>query len=320
MADLPADRVTPEKPPFSFVGVDCFGPFLVKKGRSQVKRYGVLYTCLVTRAVHIEVAYSMDTDSFINSMRRFIARRGTPELMRSDNGTNFVGGNKELSSAISQWNVQQIHGFFLQKHIKCMFNTPSGSHHGDVWERCIRTVRKVLNAVLKEQALDDEGLSTLMCEVEAIVNSRPITKFSDDPSHCEALTPNHLLLLRSGPCLPPGSFSKEDSHCRRRWRQVQYLAEVFWRRWIREYLPQLQARQKWVNPSRSFAVGDIVLVVDERFPRSSWPLGRIVNVHESPHDGLVRSVTLKTGASLLEHPIDKIVLLESVETSEGHLQ
>ena len=112
--------------------------------------------------MHIEVAYSIDTDSFINSMRRFIARRGTPELMRSDNGTNFVGGNKELSSAISQWNVQKIRGFFLQKHIKWIFNPPSGSHHGGVWERCIRTVRKVLNAVLKEQALDDEGLSTLV--------------------------------------------------------------------------------------------------------------------------------------------------------------
>ena len=130
--------------------------------------------------------------------------------MRSDNGTNFIGGNKELSSAISQWNVQQIHGFFLQKHIKWIFNPPSGSHHGGVWECCIRTVRKVLNAVLKEQALDDEGLSTLMCEVEAIVNSRPITKSSDAPKDCEALTPNHLLLLRSGPCLPPCSFSKED--------------------------------------------------------------------------------------------------------------
>ena len=130
--------------------------------------------------------------------------------MRSDNGTNFIGGNKELSSAISQWNVQQIHGFFLQKHIKWIFNPPSGSHHGGLWEHCIRTVRKVLNAVLKEQALDYEGLSTLMCEVEAIVNSRLITKSSDDPKDCEALTPNHLLLLRSGPCLPPGSFSKKD--------------------------------------------------------------------------------------------------------------
>lgn len=244
MTDLPADRVTPGKPPFSYVGVDCFGPFVVHRCRSQVKRYGVLYTCLVTRAIHIEVAQSMDTDSFVNSMRRFIARRGTPEVMRSDNGTNFVSGNKELHQAISRWNEQQIHEFFLQRNIKWIFNPPSGSHHGGVWERCIRTVRKVLTALMKEQILDDEGLTTLMCEVESIVNSRPITKSSDDPTDYEALTPSHLLLLRSGPNLPPGSFSKEDKYSRRRWRQVQYLSDIFWRRWIREYLPQLQERQK----------------------------------------------------------------------------
>ena len=161
MVDLPADRVTPEKPPFSFVGVDCFGPFLVKRGRSQLKRYGVLHTCLVTRAVHIEGAYSMDTDSFINSMRRFIARQGTRELMRSGNGTNFVGGDKEVSYDLSQWNVQQIHGFFLQRHIKWILNPPSGSQQEGVWERCIRTVTKVLNAVLKNKHSMTRGCQRL---------------------------------------------------------------------------------------------------------------------------------------------------------------
>ena len=195
MADLPADRVTPGKPPFSLVGVDCFGPFMVRRGRSQVKRYGVLYTCLVTRAIHIETVQSMDTDSFVNSMLRFVARRGLPEMIRSDNGTNFVGGNKELSQAISQWNQRQIHESLLQKGIKWVFNPPSGSHHGGVWERCIRTVRKVLSVVMKEQTLDDESLTTLMCEVELIVKRRPITKSSDDPTDAEALTPNHLLPL-----------------------------------------------------------------------------------------------------------------------------
>ena len=89
MGDLPSDRVTPDKPPFSFVGVDCFGPFMVKRGRSLVKRYGVIFTCLTIRAIHIEVVQSMDTDSFVNSLRRFMARRGKPEIIRSDNGTNF---------------------------------------------------------------------------------------------------------------------------------------------------------------------------------------------------------------------------------------
>ena len=124
------------------------------------------------------------------------------------------------------------------------FVPPSGAHYGGVRERCIKTVRKVLSAMMKEQTLDDEALTTLVYEVELIVNGRPITKSSDDPTDAEVLTPNHLLLLRSSPNLPPGSFNKHDAYSRRRWRQVQYLANVFWRRWIREYLPQLQERQK----------------------------------------------------------------------------
>ena len=231
-----------------------------------------------------------------------------------------MAGAKELREAISGWNKSQIHEFLLQRNVKWLFNPPSGSHFGGVWERCIRTVRKILVALMKEQSLDDEGLTTLMCEVESIVNGRPITKSSDDPSDSEALTPSHLLLLRSGPRLPPGVFRKEDGYSRRRWRQVQYLADVFWRRWIREYLPQLQERQKWTYPSRNFAVDDIVLVVDDRVPRSSWPLGRIISVRKNSTDEHVRSVTVKTRTSQYDRPVDKIVLLESVEMSEGMKQ
>jgi hypothetical protein len=192
--------------------------------------------------------------------------------IRSDNGGNFVKGEKELREAIEGWNQQKIHESLLQKNIKWIFNPPAGSHHGGVWERCIRTVRKVFNALIKEQTMDDEGLSTLMCEVESIVNGRPITKVSDDPKDLEALTPNHLLLLRPGPSIPPGKFSRNDNCSVRRWRQVQYLADLFWRRWFREYLPSLQQRQKWNELRRNVEVNDIVLVLDEKTPRSSWPL------------------------------------------------
>ena len=194
------------------MGVDCFGPFWVKRASSQVKRYGVLFTYLATRAIHLEVAQSMDSDLFVNSMPRFIARRGILEVMRSDNGSNFVGGNKELREAISEWNESQIHEFLLQRNIKWVFNPLSGSHFGGVWERCIRTVRKILVDLIKEQPLDDEGLTTLMCEVESVVNGHPMTKSSDDQSDSEAITPNHLLLLRSGLKLPPGMFRKEDGY------------------------------------------------------------------------------------------------------------
>ena len=193
MANRPKDRITPNRPPFTYVGVDCFGPFLIRRGRSEVKRYGVLYTCLVVRVIHIEVVHSLDTDSFINSLRRFMARRGSPERIRSDNGSNFVSGEAELRRAISSWNQGKIANFFLQRNVEWLFNPPAGSHHGGAWERCIRTVRKVLNALVREQLLDDEGLSTLMCEVESIVNSRPLTKVSDDSRDLDPLTPNHLL-------------------------------------------------------------------------------------------------------------------------------
>ena len=313
MANLPEDRVCPSQPPFSHVGVDCFGPLLVRRGRSTVKRYGVLFTCLAVRAVHIEVAHSLDTDSFIHALRRFIARRGQPQRIRSDKGSNFVRGEKELREAIQEWNQQKIHNFLLAKNIEWVFNPPAGSHHGGVWERCIRTTRKVMKALLQDQPLDDEGLHTLLCEVESIINGRPITKVSDDPRDPEALTPNHLLLLRSGPILPPGVFVKDDSFSRRRWRHVQYLADVFWRRWIREYLPALQARQKWTKACRNFSVNDVVLVVDESTPRGSWPLGRVLEVHESRDDGLVRSLKVKTRTSFLTRPIDKVVLLEAAD-------
>ena len=317
MANLPRDRITPDKPPFTYVGVDCFGPFLVRRGRSQVKRYGVVFTCLTVRAIHIEVVHSLDTDSFLQSMSRFICRRGKPEVVRSDNGGNFVHGEKELRSAIEGWNQDVISECLLQRNVQWIFNPPAGSHHGGVWERCIRTIRKVMNALLKEQVLNDEGLTTLMCEVESIVNGRPLTKVSDDPRDPEALTPNHLLLLRSGPEMPPGVFAKGDLYSRRRWRQVQHLADVFWRRWLKEYLPCLQERQKWPRSTSNFEVGDVVLVVDENSPRNSWPLGRITEVKPNKRDGLVRRVSLKTKTAVLERPIDKIVLLEAPRLHES---
>ena len=201
--------------------------------------------------------------------------------------------------------------------MKWIFNPPKASHHGGVWERCIRTVRKVLSAITTEQVLDDERLSTLMCEVEAVVNGRPIPKVSDDPRDLEALTPNHLLLLRKGSQLPPGVFTKSDNYVRRKWKQVQYPADVFWKRWVKEYLPSLQERQRWTRVRRNFAIGDIVLLVDENTPRNTWPLGRIVEVFHNSKDNLVRSVSVKTNSTTLRRPVTKIVLLETVEHVEG---
>lgn len=161
MASLPADRVIPFEPPLSYVSVECFGPLEVQRGRGTVKRYGVLFTCMTARAIHMEIAHFLDTDPFLNALRRFIAKRGEPKQIRSDNGGHFVKGEKDLREAIRQWNQEKIHAFLLQKSIKWIFKPPAGSHGGGVWERCIRTVRKVMKALLNEQRLD-EGLVTLV--------------------------------------------------------------------------------------------------------------------------------------------------------------
>ena len=312
MADLPLDRVSPDDPPFTNVGVDYFGPFGVKRGRSVVKRYGVIFTCLATRAIHLEMASSLDTDSFIHALRRFIARRGQVKELRSDNGTNFVGAQHELKEAIEGWNQGQINNTLLQKGINWIFNPPAGSHHGGVWERLVRSVRKVLNSTLNLQSLDEKGLHTVLCEAEAILNSRPITKASTDPNDLEALTPNHLLLLKTVPSLSPGQFQKEDLYARRRWRQVQYMADLFWKRWIKEYLPQLQERQKWSNIRRNFTPGDIVVIVDDSAPRNSWLTGRIVETMMDKK-GLVRQLRIKSKTGFLTRPINKVCLLLEAE-------
>ena len=167
--------------PFTSTGVDYFGPIVVKRGRSLVKRYGVLFTCLASRAVHLEMAASLDTDAFINALRRFVARRGQVRVMRSDNGTNLVGGERELREAIQDWNTYRIETFLQQKNITWLFNAPGASHHGGSWERLIRSSRRIMVGLLKEQTLSDDGLATLLAEVEAILNGRPLTRCSSDP-------------------------------------------------------------------------------------------------------------------------------------------
>ena len=308
MADLPIDRLTPDEPPFTRVGVDYFGPFEVKRGRSIVKRYGVIFTCLSTRAIHLEKADYLDTDSCINAIRRFVARRGQVKIIRSDNGTNLVGAEKELRKEIEKWNNAKIHDCLLQKNIQWTFNPPAGSHFGGVWERQIRTVRKVMMSIMGQQTLTDESLCTFFCEVEAIVNSRPITTVSGDANDLEALTPNHILLLKGKPSLPPVLANETGPHSRKRWKQVQFLSDLFWKRWSSEYLYQLQKRQKWVRPKDNFKNGDVVLLIDKSRPRNSWQLGRIIATMPAK-DGLVRQVQVKTRSTTLIRPVCKLCLL-----------
>ena len=336
MADLPKDRIEPS-PPFTFCGVDYFGPWRIKEVRRELKRYGVIFTCLVSRAIHLEVAASLETDSFLNALRRFLARRGPIRISRTDQGTNLMGARNELNEALKEMNRGDVREF-LQKNecdwIEFQTNMLAASHMGGSWERQIRTVRSVLNAILSQSGtqLNEESLHTFMCETEAIINSRPLTTYNlASPNEIEPLTPNHLLTTKSHVLLPPpGEFQKVDVYLVKRWRRVQYLVNQFWSRWRREYLNSLQPRQKWTRQRRNMQPGDLVLVSEENIPRNCWRLARVEEAY-SDQDGLVRKVKIVVSDSslnprgervrsktTLERPVQKLVLLMKGQKGENN--
>ena len=235
---------------------------------------------------------------------------GQVKKIRSDQGTNFIGASNELCAEVNSLSEfdSVVHEALLAKDIEWVFNTPKASHHGGIWERMVRSIRKILDALLTQQTLTDEALRTLLCEVEAVLNSRPLTYVSPDHRDPEPLSPNHLLLIGGSVPVPLGVFRSDDLYSKRRWRQVQYLADVFWSRWSKEYLPLLQRRQRCLHPDRSFAVGDVVLIYDESLPRCKWPLGRVTDVRTGS-DGLVRSVKVRARGTELCRPITKLVRL-----------
>ncbi|XP_077977489.1 uncharacterized protein LOC144433051 [Glandiceps talaboti] len=173
MANLPEDRVEPS-PPFTFCGMDCFGPFMIKDGRRECKRYGLLFTCMCSRAIHIEVLDDMSTDSFINGLRCFIAIRGRVQRLRSDQGTNFVGAKNEFEDSLKELDTERIKVFLTENQCEFVMNPPHASHVGGVWERQIKTVRSVLSSIIHQSQgrLDTSSLRTFLYEVMAIVNCR----------------------------------------------------------------------------------------------------------------------------------------------------
>ena len=211
MAPLPKSRLVPFKPPFTFSGVDFLGPLAVKWGRGTAKRWVCLFTCLTTRAVYIEVAPSLETDDFIMILRQFISRRGPPEEIRSDRGTNFVGADREMREAIEHWNQTKIELELQQRGVKWTFLPPAAPHMAGIWERLVQITKKHLKAVVGDRLLNEFALRTLLAEIESIMNNRPITPVSDDPTDLEALTPNHFLLQRKVVGLPPWNLCPRRS-------------------------------------------------------------------------------------------------------------
>lgn len=306
MADLPPERLH-ISPPFTYVGVDVFGPWPVvsrrtRGGQAQSKRWQIIAL--------------LDTSACINALRRFFAIRGPAKQIRSDCGTNFVAAAKELGLSYRDPDIT-VQKFLSDQNCSWVFNPPHASHMGGSWERLIGLSRRILDAILLKDniQLTHDVLCTLMMEAAAVINARPLVPVSNDPESPSILSPTMILTQKVGVSPPQGEFTSKDLYTKQ-WRQVQNLADEFWRRWRQEYLPTLQNRRKWTETKRDLKVGDIVLLKDCQAVRNKWPMAKITAVFPG-RDGRVREVQLKTSdqgsLKTFQRPITEVVLLLPID-------
>ncbi|XP_058456603.1 uncharacterized protein LOC131434000 [Malaya genurostris] len=309
MAPLPAARLADHVRPFTYTGIDYFGPLLVKIGRSNVKRWIALFTCLKVRAVHLEIAYSLSTASCISCVRRFVSRRGSPVEFFTDNGTNFQGAERILREQINQG----LSATFTNASTKWTFIPPEASHMGGMWERLVRSVKTAMGCAYSDEKLDDEGLQTLVVEVEGLVNSRPLMYLSIDSEQSEALTPNHFLLgSSSGVKQPVVPLALRTKISRDTLTQIQQCLDVFWTRWLLEYMPVIRRQSKWFGEVKAIEEGDLVLIVEEA-KRNGWTRGRVAAVTKDS-EGRVRQAIVQTSSGQLRRPVSKLALLDVGKT------
>ncbi|XP_049321160.1 uncharacterized protein LOC111190943 [Astyanax mexicanus] len=316
MADLPPPRLRLFKPAFYSCGMDCFGPLTVKVGRRTEKRWGLLFKCLTTRAVHVDLLTSIDLDSFLMALRRFIARRGKPSELYSDQGTNFRGGENELVEAFSKLSPE-VQQHLASQQISFHFNPPAAPHFGGVWEREIRSVKAALYTTIGSQTVSEEVLQTVLIEIESILNSKPLGYVSANIADLDPVTPNSLLMGRPDSALPQVVYPQTELLGRRRWRHSQVLADRFWTAFIRNYLPGLQIRGKWTTPSPDITINSVVMVVDPQLPRSLWQIGKVVKVFPGP-DGRVRTVEVQIKDKVYTRPIVRVIVLPQIPDDEAN--
>lgn len=311
MGQLPSARVRPGKP-FRCSGVDYAGPVILKlyPGRCQrtSKAYICLFVCTATKAIHLELVSDYSTNAFLASFRRFTSRRGYCSDLWSDCATNFVGASKELDCMFKNRKskvVGEIAELLANDNTTWHFIPPGSPHFGGLWEAGVKSVKAHLKRVIGEARLTFEEYSTLLVQVEACVNSRPLTLPSSSLDDISPITPGHFLIGEAPITVPEDNLEEVSLSPLNRWQLMQRMLHTLWSRWSTEYLCTLQNRYKWSTKSAEPDIGTVVLVKDERLPPGKWLLGKIVKKHPGK-DGLTRVVTLKMKGHLFQRPITKI--------------
>lgn len=319
MGDLPDMRVNPSRP-FLYSGVDFAGPYnvLMSKGRGAktYKAYIALFICMCTKALHLELVGDLTAEAFIGAFRRFVSRRGRCAHMWSDQGRNFVGANRELVEAWNMANLEfkgDIAQTLARDGTQWHFIPPYSPNFGGLWEAGVKSVKSHLKKILTTN-LTFEEMSTLLCQIESCLNSRPLSPIDDkDVDNLNPITPAHFLIGEPTTTVPEPDLKALNTNHLSRWQYVQRLLQHFWQNWQNEYLSRLQQRPKWLNKQPEFEVNDIVLIKHENLPPGKWMLGRIIAKHPGSDD-ITRVYSVKSGDSVTKRCVSKLCPLIEYKT------
>lgn len=299
MSSLPEYRTTPKRA-FSNVGVDYAGPFMLRpnllRGRAnqtRLKAYIAVFVCLVTRAIHLELVSDSSTQAFIAALRRMVSRRGAITMIISDNATNFVGARNFLQT-INKLNNDNASTIEQKFELTWKFTTPAAPHHGGIYEAAVKSTKYHLKRVIGEQSLTFEEFSTILCQIEACLNSRPLAALSDDPTNLTVITPGHFLIGEELIGIQDNREIPEKTYWHNRWEHLQFMVQHFWKRWKTDYLMQLVNRVKWNKQSRNLEVNDLVVLSEDNVKAGEWKIGRIIKTFPGS-DNRVRSAIVRIG-------------------------
>lgn len=312
MAALPTERCTFSLP-FTHTDIDFAGPFDLKSSRLRnaklQKGYAAIFVCFSTRAIHLEVCSELSAEAFLATFDRFVGRRGLPKNVFSDNGTNFVGANRTLCSEYKNFlkSAEQSLGAKYNLHgFTWHFIPPHAPHMGGLWEAAVKSMKTHLRKVAGNLKFTFEEFSTLLVRIESVLNSRPLSPISEEPSELIPLTPGHLL-RGSALIAIPEEFS-DNLSLMNRWQRLKTIQLHFSKRWKNEYISDLQRRYKWKSTQQNLKEDDFVIVKDENLPPTEWRLGRVIKVFQGT-DSQVRVAEIRTQNGTLIRPLVKLCIL-----------
>lgn len=266
---------------------------------------------MATKALHVEIVSDLTTNAFLAALQRFIGHHGLCNDLYSDCGSNFIGASRVLDQDLRRAIANARHeaaSYVNNRGIRWHFNPPSAPHFGGLWEAGVKSIKYHIRRIVAPHLLTYEELSTVVIQIVATLNSRPLCPMTNDINDLRVLTPGHFTIGRAPLSPPEPDLTNQNINRLRRWQLLQRLHQDFWNQWSTEYLSRLQQRPKWMDRKNNVLIGQIVLLRDELHPPRVWRLGRIVATHPG-RDGLVRVVTLETAEGKYDRPIAKISLL-----------